>query len=232
MVFYLVFPIFYKYVNDYRKALGFLFFTLLLAALYSGGLSYLPIVETERSTFAHFSFLHVLTVFAFGMLTFFVYERFVQLKRLPRSWGVVLVGGALFGYCALILGRLNFFLEDFYWQAVNFCALTLGLTIAPLRLFVNRPTCFSGRIAYSLYLNHPPLVFVLIPVYRAIYAVQLPTTLQYGACALLTLTILAIASYLTYHLIEQHGVRLGNRLIENIRSRGPSSNRLNNIQDP
>ena len=219
MVFYLLFPIIYRYVNDYRKSLGFFFLTLLLAVLYAGGLSYLPISESDRSTFAHFSFLHVLPVFAFGMFAFFAFERFIQGKSLARSWGVVLVGGAFFGFSALMAGRLNFFLEDFYWQGVIFGALVLGLAIAPLRVFVNRQTCFFGKIGYSLYLNHPPLVFVLIPVYRDIYAVQMPTTLQYGACALLTLVILIVASYFTYHIIEQPGVRFGTRLIKKLSSR-------------
>jgi len=219
MVFYLLFPIIYRYVNDYRKSLGFFFLTLLLAVLYAGGLSYLPILESDRGTFAQFSFLHVLPVFAFGMLTFFIFERFVQGKSPARIWGVVLVGGAFFGFSALIAGRLNFLLEDFYWQGVIFGTLVLGLSIAPLRAFVNRPTCFFGKIGYSLYLNHPPLVYVLIPVYRAIYKVQMPTTLQFGACVLLTLAILTVASYFTYHIIEQPGVRFGSRLIKKLASR-------------
>jgi peptidoglycan/LPS O-acetylase OafA/YrhL len=99
---------------------------------------------------------------------------------------------------------------------VIFGTLVLGLAIAPLRVFVNRQTCYLGKISYSLYLNHPPLVVVLIPVYRDIYAVQMPATLQYGACALLTLVILTVASYFTYHIIEQPGVRFGTRLIKKL----------------
>ncbi len=216
MVFYLFFPIIYRYVNDYRKSLGFFFLTLLSAVLYAGGLSYLPIIDADRSTFAHFSFLHVLPVFAFGMFTFFAFERFIQGKALARSWGMVVVGGAVFGFSALIAGRLNFLLEDFYWQGVIFGSLVIGLAITPLGVFVNRGTRFYGEISYSLYLNHPTLVFMLIPVYRAMYEIDIPTSLQYGGCLLLTLVLLTIVSYCTYRFIEKPGARLGNRLIEKI----------------
>jgi peptidoglycan/LPS O-acetylase OafA/YrhL len=218
MVFYLLFPFIYRYVNDYRKSLGFFFITLFLSFLYAGGLGYLPISDSDRNTFAHYSFLNVLPVFAFGMFIFFMFERFIQGKLLPRSWGVVLVGGAVFGFSALMAGRLNFLIEGFYWQGVIFGALVLGLAIAPLRVFVNRQTCYFGKISYSLYLNHPPLVVALIPVYRDIYAIEMPTTLQYGACILLTLAVLTVTSYFTYHLIEQPGVRIGSRLIKKFSS--------------
>ena len=216
MVFYLLFPIIYRYVNDYRKALGFFFFTLLVAGLYTGLANYLPIMDSERKTFIHFSFLHQLPIFAFGMFTFFIFEQFVQGRSLARSWGVVLVGGAVFGYSTLLGGGFNFLLEDYYWQGVIFGTLVLGLAITPLGVLVNRHTCFYGEISYSLYLNHPTLVFMLIPVYRIIYAIDMPTSLQYGGCLLLTLVPLTVVSYCTYRFIEQPAARLGDRLMEKI----------------
>ena len=218
MVFYLLFPIIYRYVNNCSKSLGFFFLTLLTAAGYTIIITYLPIPDFQRPAFLQFSFLRHLPFFALGMVAFFLYDRFIQGKFRPRSWAVAWVAASIFGYTALLSGRLTILFNDFYWQGVIYSGLLLGLSISPLWLFVNRMTRFYGKISYSIYLNHPTLVFALIPVYRIIYGVYVPTTFQYGACLLLTLGLLTVLSYLTYRFIEEPGRRLGNRLIKNIPS--------------
>jgi peptidoglycan/LPS O-acetylase OafA/YrhL len=106
--------------------------------------------------------------------------------------------------------------DKYYLRGVIYGILLLGLSIAPLWLFVNRVTRFYGEISYSVYLNHPTLVFGLIPVYRSIYALHWRPTFQYGACLLLTLSLLTALSYCTYSFIEQPGIRLGKRLIKKV----------------
>lgn len=219
MVFYLFFPIIYRYVNDCWKSLGFFFITLIAASGYAVIVIYLPIPDSQRASFLQFSFLRQLPVFALGMVAFFLYDRFVQGKFRPRSWAVALVAAAVFGYIALISGRLNLLFDDFYWQGVIYSGLLLGLAIAPLGLFVNRITRFYGKISYSIYLNHPTIVVALVPAYGFIYTLHLPATLKYGACLLLTLAPLTIISYCTYRFIEQPGIGMGSRLIKRIVAR-------------
>lgn len=213
VIFYLLFPFIYQFVNDLWKSLGFFFLTLIVAAVYSGIIGLLPIPESQRAGFLHMSFLHQLPIFAFGMLAFYVYERFIQGKVRPRSWAFALVVAAVAGYIALLDGRVNFALESYYWQGVIYCVLLLGLVIYPFGLFVNRGSRFYGEISYSVYLNHPTLIAALVPVYRIIYSLNLPTTLQYSACLLLTLILLTIISFCTVRLIERPGARLGSWLI-------------------
>jgi peptidoglycan/LPS O-acetylase OafA/YrhL len=214
MAFYLLFPLIYHYVNSCAKSLGFFFLTLIVAAGYTSFVTYLPIADSQRPSFLQFSFLHQLPIFALGMVAFFVYDRFIQGRFRPRSWAVALVAAAVFGYTALLSGRLNLLFEELYWQGVIYSGLLLGLAIAPLGLFVNRLTRFYGKISYSVYLNHPTLVVMLVPVYRTIYTLHLPLTLQYGVCLLLTLGLLTVLSYCTYRFIEQPGMRLGIQLIK------------------
>ena len=218
MVFYLLFPIIYRYVNNCGKSLGFFFLTLPVASGYAVFVTYLPIADFQRASFLQFSFLSQLPIFALGMVAFFLYDRFIQGKFRPRSWAVAWVAAAVFGYTALLSGRLTVLFDGLYWQGVIYSGLLLGLSIAPLGLFVNRMTRFYGKISYSVYLNHPTLIFALIPVYRIIYGVHVPTTLQYGACLLLTLSLLTVLSYCTYRFIEEPGMRLGSRLIKKIPS--------------
>jgi len=213
MLFYLVFPLIYRYINDIWKALGFFFATLTLSSVFSYLVtSYLQVDATVLSSFKQFSIFRHLPTFALGIFAYYVFERFIQNKTLPLSWGLGLLSVSLFGYSALQDGRLQFFFDGISWQAIIFATALLGLSIFPVGILVNRLTRFYGEISYSLYLNHPTLVFALIPAYRIIYDLPLPLTFKYGACFLLTLTLLSILSYATYHLIEKPGMSLGSNL--------------------
>lgn len=228
MLFYLLFPLIYRYVNDIWKALGFFFATLTLSSIFSYlATSYLPVDTTLLASFIRFSIFTHIPTFAFGIFIYYCFERFIQNKSLPISWGIGLISLSVFGYSALQDGRLQMFFSGLYWQAIIYGVAVLGLSIFPIGILVNRLTRFYGEISYSLYLNHPTLVFVLIPAYRVIYSLSLPLTLKYGACFLLTLMLLTLLSYGTYHLIEKPGMRLGNNLAKKIMRTRAITEKLN-----
>jgi peptidoglycan/LPS O-acetylase OafA/YrhL len=215
MIFYLIFPLVYRFVNNFWKSIVFFFFTLIVASGYSVFIAYLQIpVAHNYGSFINFSFIHQLPVFALGMCAFFVYDLFI--KDSSRSWGAAFTGLAILTYIVLVYGHLIAVFNGIYWQGIIYCLLLIGLLITPIPLFVNRLFCFYGKISYSLYLLHPMLVYFLIPVYRSIYSLHLPATLQYGACLLLTLGPLTLLSYFSYRFIEQPGIDMGNRLIAKI----------------
>jgi peptidoglycan/LPS O-acetylase OafA/YrhL len=127
-----------------------------------------------------------------------------------RGLGTLLIVSALYGYWAYIKGWLPpIFGPTHYWDAVIFGALTIGLALNPIPLVVNRVTEFLGTIGFSIYLNHPLTVFLLIPCYRRIYASAPNVSAGFVGCALLTYAILIPLSYVTYHLIELPGIRAG-----------------------
>lgn len=213
MVFYAVFPLIFRYVTDYRRATGFFLASLVVASVYRYWVMALPLPEAQRVSFLQYSFLHMLPVFACGILAFFVYERFVQERTIYRGWAWVLLAGAFFGYSALLAGDLNVLIESLYWQAIIYSCLLLGLAIFPWNLLVNRWTLFYGAISYSVYLNHPSIVYVLSPAYQWIYALDAPLTFKYGLSAIVTVALVTLTSYITYRAVEQPGMRLGQRLV-------------------
>ncbi len=216
MIFYLLFPLIFRYVNDLWKAMCFFFLTLLVAGFYANLLTYLPLTTSERESFYFFSFFHQLPVFALGILAFYIFERSIQNRTRPRNLALALAAIAAYGWSALLTGRLQFLFDSFYWEAILYSVLLLGLAVYPLRILVNRVTRFYGRISYSVYLNHPTLIYALIPTYRVIYTLPMPVTLQYGTALLLTLVPLTSLSYVTYRFIEQPGILLGSRLIKKL----------------
>jgi len=219
MLFYLLFPLIFFYFNNWWKSLLFYFCTLPIALLYPFLIGYLPIAQSMRESYARTSLLSQLPIFAFGMVIFFVFERFVKDKSRQSVWAYALVGAAVFAYDSLISGRVYPFLGVFSLQGVIYGVLLLGLAVAPLRLIVNSVTRFYGEISYSFYLTHPTLVALLVPVYRAIYSTHLSVTLQYGACLLLTLSCVTAISFLTFRFVERPGMRMGRRIIKQIGSR-------------
>ena len=156
----------------------------------------------------------MLPVFAVGMIIYYAYEKVVQDNSIPPGFGAVLIFAGLFGWTALLDGRLKVFVDDTHWQAILYGFILLGLAILPVGLIVNRFTRWYGELSYSLYLNHPTIVFFLIPIYRVIYDIQMPLTLSLGVCFLLTLLLVTICSYATYHLIEKPGMRIGSWLFK------------------
>lgn len=219
MLFYLVFPVIYFFVNNWWKSLAFFSFSLFLSVLYTKLVGFLSIADVHRESFVRTSLLHQLPIFAFGMVTFFVFERAIRSKSVNRLWAFVFVGAALISYDALLSGRLDFPFGSLYWQGIIYGILLLGLSISPLSLLVNRFSRFYGEISYSAYLNHPTLVATLVPVYSYIYSFRMPTTFQYGLCLLLTLGLLTAISYFTYRLIEQPGMRWGSRVLRQMAAR-------------
>jgi len=216
MAFYLLFPIIYRYVDNLSKSVGFFFFALLVASGYNVFINYLPIVDVQRASFLQFSFLHHLPSFALGLVAYYLYDRFIRDKSIGRDSSIALTAAAAFGYTALLSGRLNVLFDGLYWQGVIYGIFLLALSIAPLGLFVNRITRFYGKISYSVYLNHPTLVFACVPVYRIIYGASVPASFQYGTCFLFTLGLLTAVSYCTHRFIEEPGMRLGKKLIRKV----------------
>jgi peptidoglycan/LPS O-acetylase OafA/YrhL len=212
MLFYLVFPLLNRYINNLERSVAFVFTTLVIDMIYSALIGSLPIAEGRRATFLNYSFLHHLPTFAMGMLAYYLFDRIDRRSPSNHSLGVALIGAAVFGYAALLNGKLPSLFDRSHWLGIIYGLLLLGLVLAPLSAVVNRATSFFGTISFSLYLNHPLLVYALRPVYAYFYSLAIPVAFRYLGCAALTLLILTVGSYLTYRLIELPGMRLASRI--------------------
>jgi peptidoglycan/LPS O-acetylase OafA/YrhL len=217
MVFYLIFPVLFRAVNTLSKSLLFLAVSLAASWLQYLLAQKLEVPGLDKNHCIAMSFLYQLPVFAAGMLIYFIYRKFSAKSpaTLPR---ILLVSGI----CGIFLvpyipGKFVPF-PVIYLMAVFYGALLLGLSATPVRLLVNKATVFIGVISYSLYLNHPQLIYRSQKFYRFIYATHLPPLLQLGLCFGFALMMVTAFSCLTYLLIEQPGIKLGSRLIKHLRS--------------
>ena len=213
MVFYFAFPLAFRFINTVGRSLLFLALSLAVAAIYTAAIEGLPATGFDKRTFVHFSFLHQLPMFAVGMVVFFLYEWFVEEGRLSRRHSTALLCGSAGLGALLVLADPYFPILKFYGMAFVYGGLLLGLAARPVSAVVNPISVFYGDISYSLYLNHPLLVWSLSPFYQMIYSLEaMPFTLLFIACVAGTLAPLTAFSYLTYRFVDRPATRLGSTL--------------------
>lgn len=214
-VFYLLFPTLYRWASSIPRALLLVLAAIGLVEAYPFLTASVPALHAVRGMFGPFGFFKMLPVFASGILAFHVHDRYIRGRKPGALVSLALVLGAYAAYYGLLWGYLGSWQNGMlFLQGPIYAILLLGLSIVPWTLLVNRVTVFLGVISYSVYLNHPTILWVLERVFRRIYALPLPVAVQFWTCALIGVSCVVAASMLTYRLIEQPGMRLGSWIIE------------------
>jgi peptidoglycan/LPS O-acetylase OafA/YrhL len=218
MLFYLIFPALYAMLRGIpAKVLAYgvagLSFTALLWAL-SGA----PI---DHDRYALLTVVHYLPVFLLGMVAFDVFN---ALHARGAGWrtGAILLAAGVLAFVGHVSGRLmDPVLAPYFWQGASYTLVLLGLAFCPLGLVVNRATQFLGRISYSIYLLHGPVILIINrPVYPRIYALELPAAAEFALCLVVTLCVTLAVSSLAYRFVERPGIALGRKWVA---SRGKDS---------
>jgi peptidoglycan/LPS O-acetylase OafA/YrhL len=203
VMFYVIFPFLYRYIDNVWKALALVIASLLIARMTP------LLIQTAAMSSPHF-FVRLLPVFSMGILAFHISALIGGLSH-RRA-----IGAGMIGLSMLLLTLLFRDSNAVWWyneQGVVFAILLVGLMYVPLSIFVNCITRFLGTISYSLYLTHLPLLFLVHPVYRWLCGLPLRDTWKFVACVAITIVVLVPLSCLTYWLIERPGIDFGRRLI-------------------
>jgi peptidoglycan/LPS O-acetylase OafA/YrhL len=220
VVFYMIFPLIFRFVKSIRSAMIFVVISLILAWVHQLFITYCVNkgILAPGSYIIYYSLLNQVPVFAMGMLCFFIYNNALLGKKIAPIYGVcLLIGGtALFFMFAYGVIKAPDFLH-LYIKGIIYSIIFFGLLISPVKVIVNKLTAFYGAISYSLYLDHPVIVFKLNNVYKKIYTLSDSVTLNYFLCITLTLIIVTGLAYSTYRFIETPMIAYGRKLIKNMR---------------
>lgn len=218
MMFYLIFPLIFLSMNSIPKACAFVGVAVLAAFGFHQFLLTTPLSGQVREQYFSMAFPYQIPVFALGLLTFLLFERFIWRKPKSKIVGVILLTLSALLWLSLTLKQSPFgrllMLWRWYPYGLAYVLLACGLAIFPVKALVNRLTVFYGKVSYSLYLNHPTVVFLLSPVYRRIYWLPLGALPAFLLCYAVTLVVLTPISYMSYQLIERPGNRAGRWLIK------------------
>ncbi|WP_158543458.1 acyltransferase family protein [Dyella solisilvae] len=216
MLFYVVFPFVYLRTKNVWQAISFLLASMLVWWACDLVLSYLNISAQALASYRQWFFPKFLPEFAFGAIAFFIVQKALpwshERPATASSVGMMMLLAAAFMYLSVLDGVGYFGLPDPRYAKALCCFLAvLALSVRPVGLLVNGLTRLMGKVSYSMYLNHPTLVFFLGPVYRWIYGHVGSMSVAFVASCVLTYAILIPLSVLTYNLIERPGMKLGKR---------------------
>jgi peptidoglycan/LPS O-acetylase OafA/YrhL len=208
MVFYLIFPFIFRYTKSLKKALLFLCITLAISFLHRYLISLTdPSIKTKYNIY--FSIFSQMPVFATGIISYFVFKKL----RDSRTLGVWILWSSLLVFVGFPYFVQTEDLFEVYLMMIVFGSLLIGLSLYQPKIFVNKFSVFLGLISYSLYLNHPRIVFYLSPLYKRVAAFNFGDAASFLICSTITLILVICISYVTFKLIEEPGMRLGRMII-------------------
>lgn len=222
MLFYLAFPLIYRYVRNIWTAFGLFLGGALLFIVIRTIVTGMPGVFGDANAYVQWTVFRHFPMFACGIIAFFAAEKLVLVQHEVerKGLGLFLILLSIYLYSALLGGWLpQIFPESYYWQGVVYSLLALGCLLNPVSIIVNPLTAFLGKLSYSIYLLHPTIVYFMAPIYFWIYRVVPDYFVAFCACYLLTMGVVSTFSYFTYRFVEEPGIRLGKRLMNSMESK-------------
>lgn len=217
-MFYVTLPLLFAKIKSIKVSLFFLSGALLLAQLLNMAVThylegYYPAEQDYLvAMFTSFWFFAQLPIFALGMLTYHLFNRYRECKTILA--GRVLLTAALVSLMILLSepGYANALVENFSYGIV-FCMLLMSLYFYPSCVLVNPITIWLGKISFSIYLVH----FAVVRFFNHfLYQSEFFAGDVGWLCGFLMVLLVSVPiAYLTYRLIEVPGIEYGRKLIEN-----------------
>lgn len=212
MVFYAFFPLVWRWTRTVRSALGFLVASLAVSWVCQALVNRFMAPE-DANIYVALSLATSLPAFGFGILAFRIQAGRETLVDL-QAWRIPLLLAGGLAWCVLLFQEPTWIVRTFF-QAFAYASLFLGIHLAPPAWLSASPMRFLGKISYSLYLNHPYLVYSLAPLFLILNGwFPSESGLSFLCSVLASATLLVVFSYATWRWIEEPGNRLGRRLLK------------------
>jgi peptidoglycan/LPS O-acetylase OafA/YrhL len=203
MTFYLFLPLIVSKIKTLNHSLLLVVGSLLVAKCFQT-LIKAPFFDIDN--FVNFNFINQLPMFTLGVLAYFLLKK--DAHRL--SPGIFLI-------LALALLFYAYFIPPYYLVfGIAWLFLLVGLSKLPIKVLVNKPTEWVGKLSFSLYLIHFAAIYWIT---QWIPSSNFHITDFAGAfillCGYYFLTFIFSISlaYLTYRFIEKPFQHFGKRLI-------------------
>lgn len=220
MVFYALFPLVWRLTRSVRSAAGFLGVSLVVSWVIQFTV-YRVMDEASANIYIALSLATSLPAFGFGILAYRIQAAVTRSDRL-KSWKIpLLIAGGL--TWSILLTQIPTWGVRAFFQPFAYSCILLGIHAAPPRWLSSSAMCNLGKISYSLYLNHPYLVYSLAPLYFLYNGWFHPESgISFGLSVLTAGTLLITISYMSWRWIEEPGNRLGRKVLAHIPKRSNS----------
>lgn len=207
MAFYAIFPLLVFAVTGLARALLFFAIAVFISINWTMAFEGSPLTQ-----FAQSSLIAHMFNFAAGIVGYYIWRMLRHTSA--RTGGIVLTAGLLTIVCLIffpwLFGSLGHGVRAVWAMALS--AVVVGVSVHPLRGFVNPTAKLLGNASFSLYLWHPVIITILDRwgVYRSIYA-GAEGLLPFLVSLSVTLAVLVPLALTSYRLIERPGMKIALR---------------------
>lgn len=207
MLFYLLFPLLYRRLKGVALATFALFIAIGVATVFFMTVS---LFVDDPFNYYLYSILYRAPIFTFGLVAFYALP---LLEKRPdrKEIGLALLASVPVLFFAITTNKVALF-DKYYWEGVMFGALVVGLGLAPIAMIVNPVSAWLGRISYSVYLLHTPVIVTLIPTMRSIQALVASQTVAFALSLAMILALVIPAAFLMNYFVEDPINKWGKRL--------------------
>jgi peptidoglycan/LPS O-acetylase OafA/YrhL len=227
MMFYLLLPIIFKYIRDLRSACFWFACSLVFAAIWGHAAVkffnwYLPAEWLQ----VNFNFAWILSlpaqlpVFMTGILFYFVYRAMRQIEddETRESLGLAfIITGVIICLSIVKFTIGDHRISEFVSYAFIWGLVLTGSLVRPMNIFDNRLFRYFGKISYSAYLWHLPLLQAIEIFCNQHHYIKPQGNWFFFTAFPILAAIISIVSLFSYRLIEMPGIRLGEKLITKLK---------------
>lgn len=211
MTFYALVPFLVYRINNLRQAINFTLISVLILLVLRFILSDLSLISSARlwKEYLFLYFPNQLPVFGLGIIAYFLIIKKDRKVSVLNIVLLIMVCLAQWGLSDFVLGHMLI--------SLLFLGLVYILSIWEIPLFVNKMTCFMGKISYSSYFVHFAVLYWLNRLGFVNYIEinsQLDSLLNLAIRLALVLTFTSVISYILYLLIEKPFMNLGKVILK------------------
>jgi len=228
--FYLIFPFLLKRITTIKSSIVFLAISLIISWFSGIAFEYLfsgIYPENQQylvSDFIFLNFFSQLPVFAIGILSYFVYKDFKQLKRLVVAGDLLLILSLVLLFLSLPLIKIVQIFSNHIIIGFVLALVALTLSCFPIRLFVNKLITELGKISFCMFLTHfAILAFFSQLGINAFFPSGNISSFLYFLCVV---AVTALISYFLNITIERQGILFGKRLINKLEQKDMKKERI------
>jgi peptidoglycan/LPS O-acetylase OafA/YrhL len=217
--FYLITPLLFRWIKNIRSALLFIALSIPLGwSLTRLAASFFITFYPEKYYFVVYTFTQQwfftnLPVFAVGILTYLLFQKYKDLQ--DRRLGYTLLALAVILMVAFLsVSTYEDLLTRYFLSAVAFSFLTFGLYFSNSGVLLNPAIQWIGKLSFSMYLVHFLVLKIITPFFPQgiLRGGNKGFLLAFGMVLVVTVAF----SLITYFVIEKNGIALGKRVIQNL----------------
>lgn len=216
VIFYAMFPLLYFFTKRLRTRLFIFLAGIVLYYIFANYFSWLISNTRLWEQFDSRSIVRFFPSFMLGLLVFDVYSALKGSEQAKLFGSGILIAGILLFAWQVSGGQGWGILHRVHVDTIAYALILLGAAVCRPRVLASRTLSYYGRISYSVYLWHIPVIVLIGPFLQSIYGVESPQWFRFAAVSAVVLGLATIVAHVSYRVIERPFEEYGKRLVKRL----------------